>query len=104
MEIKIEVGKTFGKVQEEFTQTFPFLKIDFASTGILSKELCLTKENGHYKENGHKKDAEEISFIGFNDNNKVKEIVYQFKEIFNLSVKVIIKSDGHWVETFMIEQ
>ena len=103
MEIKIEVGKTFGKVQEEFTQTFPFLKIDFASTGILSKELCLTKENGHYKENGHNKVADEISFIGFNDNTTVKEIVYQFKELFNLSVKVLRKSDGHWVETILTE-
>ena len=97
MEIKIEAGKTFGKVQEEFTQTFPYLKIDYVSTGILSKELCLTKENGHTKV------ADNISFIKLTDNTTVKEIVYQFKELFNLSVKVQRKSDGHWVETMLTE-
>ncbi len=97
MEIKIEAGKTFGKVQEEFTQTFPYLKIDYVSTGIHSKELCLTKENGHTKV------ADKISFIILTDNTTVKEIVYYFKELFNLSIKVQRKSDGHWVETMLTE-
>ncbi len=97
MEIKIEAGKTFGKVQEEFTQTFPYLKIDFVSTGIVSKELCLTKENGHNKV------TDKISFIILTDNTTVKEMVYHFKELFNLSVKVQRKSDGHWIETSLTE-
>lgn len=97
MEIRIEAGKTFGKVQEEFTRTFPYLKIDLASTGIVSKELCLTKENGHNKVD------DKISFIISTDNTTVKEIVYQFKELFNLSVKVQRKSDGHWVETILTQ-
>jgi hypothetical protein len=97
MEIIIMAGKTFGKVQEEFTQTFPYLKIDFSSTGIHSKELCLTKENGHNKF------ADKISFIILTDNTTVKEIVYQFKELFNLSVKILRKSDGHWIETILTE-
>jgi hypothetical protein len=29
--------------------------------------------------------------------------VYQFKELFNLSVKVQRKSDGHWVETILTQ-
>ncbi len=103
MQIKIEAGKTFGKVQEEFTQTFPYLKIDLVSTGIVSKEICLTKENGHSQENGHNKVADNSSFIILSDNTTVKEIVYQFKELFNLSVKVQRKSDGHWVETMLTE-
>ena len=97
MEIKIEAGKTFGKVQEEFNQTFPYLKIDFTSTGILSKELSLTTENGQNKVAG------KIAFIVLNGTTTVKEIVYQFKELFNLSIKVQRKSDGHWVETILTE-
>lgn len=97
METKIEAGKTFGKVQEEFNQTFPYLKIDFASTGILSKELSLTTVNGQSKV------ADKIAFIVLNGNTTVKEIVYQFKDLFNLSVKVQRKSDGHWVETILTE-
>ena len=97
METKIEAGKTFGKVQEEFNQTFPYLKIDFTSTGILSKELSLTTVNGQSKV------ADKIAFIVLNGNTTVKEIVYQFKDLFNLSVKVQRKSDGHWVETILTE-
>ena len=97
MEIKIEAGKTFGKVQEEFNQTFPYLKIDFTSTGIPSKELSLSKVNGENKV------ANKIAFIVLNGNTTVKEIVYQFKDLFNLSVKVQRKSDGHWVETILTE-
>ncbi len=103
MEIKIEAGKTFGKVQEEFTQTFPYLKIDFVSTGIHSEELCLTKKNRHNKENGHNKVADKISYIILTDNTTVKEMMYHFKELFNLSVKVQRKSDGQWVETMLTE-
>lgn len=97
MEIRIEAGKSFGSVQEEFTQTFPYLKIDFVSTGRHSEELCLTKENGHNKV------ADKISFIMLTDNTTVKEMVYHFKELFNLLVKVQRKSDGHWVETILTE-
>jgi hypothetical protein len=97
MEIKIEAGKTFGKVQEEFTQTFPYLKIDFVSTGIHSEELCLTKENGQNKV------ADKITYIILTDNTTVKEMVYHFKDLFNLSVKVQRKSDSHWVETMLTE-
>lgn len=97
MEIKIEAGKTFGKVQEEFTQTFPYLKIDITSKGFIAKELCLTEGNGHNKM------ADDISFIALTENTTVKEIVHQFKELFNLSVKVQRKSDGHWVETSLTE-
>jgi hypothetical protein len=103
MEIIIEAGKTFGKVQEEFTQTFPYLKIDLVSTNILSKELYLTKENGDSKENGYNKVDDNNSFIILTDNITVKELVYEFKELFNLSVKVQRKSDGHWVETILTE-
>ncbi|MEO6453510.1 MAG: hypothetical protein ABIN97_05525, partial [Ginsengibacter sp.] len=66
METIIMAGKTFGKVQEEFTQKFPYLKIDFVSTGIHSEELCLTKENGQNKENGH---AKENEYTKVADNN-----------------------------------
>ena len=97
MENIIEAGKTFGKVQEEFSRTFPYLKIDFVTTGILSEVLCLTKENGHNKGD------DKISFIILTDNTTVKEMVYHFKELFNLSVKVQRKSDGHWVETILTE-
>lgn len=97
MEIKIEAGKTFRKVQEEFTQKFPYLKIDCVLTGIHSEELCLNKENGHHKVAGR------IPFIILTDNTTVKEMVYGFKELFNLSVKVQRKSDGHWVETILTE-
>lgn len=97
MEIRIEAGKTFGKVQEEFNQTFPYLKIDFVSTGVQSEKLCLTKENGHNKV------VNTISFIKLTADTTVKEIVSQFKELFNLSVKVQRKSDGHWIETVLTE-
>lgn len=97
MEIRIEAGKTFGKVQEEFTQTFPYLKIDYTSAGKLSNELNLTIGNGQNKF------AHKIEFIKLNGDTTVKEIVYQFKEIFNLSIKVLRKSDGHWVETMLTE-
>lgn len=103
MKIRIEAGKTLGKVQEEFTKTFPYLKIEFVSNGIVSKELSLTYVNGHDKENEYNKVAYKNSFIILTDNITVKELVYQFKEFFNLSVKVQRKSDGHWVETTLTE-
>jgi hypothetical protein len=97
MENRIEAGKTFGEVQEEFTRTFPYLKIDLVTSSIHSKELCLTNENGHAQI------ADKISYIILTDNTTVKEIVHHFKELFNLSVKVQRKSDGEYVDTMLTD-
>ena len=97
MENRIEAGKTFAKVQEEFSRTFPYLKIDFVTTGIHSEVLYLTKENGQNKV------EDKISYIILTDNTTVKEMVHHFKELFNLAVKVQRKSDGQWVETMLTE-
>jgi hypothetical protein len=97
MENRIEAGKTFGEVQEEFTRTFPYLKIDLVTSSIHSKELCLTNENGHAQI------ADKISYIMLTDNTTVKEIVHHFKELFNLSVKVQRKSDGEYVDTMLTD-
>ena len=97
MEIKIDAGKTFGKVQEEFNQKFPYLKIDLVLSSVHSKEICLTKENGYDKV------AKKIPYIILTDNTTVKEVVYHFKELFNLSVKVQRKSDGQWIDTMLTE-
>ncbi len=97
MEKKIEAGKTFEKVQEEFTQTFPYLKLDFVSNGAHATELRLTKENKYDRVD------DQISFIRLTETTTVKEIVCQFLELFNLSVKVQRKSDGHWIGTSLTE-
>ena len=97
MENKIEAGKTFAEVQEEFSRTFPYLKIDLVMNSIHSKELCLTTKNGHTQI------ADKISYIILTDNTTVKEIVHHFKALFNLSVKVQRKSDGEYVDTILTE-
>ncbi|MEO6071207.1 MAG: hypothetical protein ABIP31_11740 [Chitinophagaceae bacterium] len=103
MEIKIEAGQIFRKVQEEFTKYFPYLRIEMVSKGYVSEDIFLTKYYGHSKEERHTKMADDNPFILLTDNTTVKDLRYQFKELFNVSVKVQRKSDGHWVETTLTE-
>lgn len=94
MKFKIEAGRKFDEVQEEFTKIFPYLKISSSSAGNTSKELRLVgKNNGNNVSDS----------IALNDDTIVADIVNQFKELFNLQVKVLRKSDGHWIETLLTD-
>ena len=96
MQLRIMAGEKFQEVQEAFNKIFPYLTINLSSSN-LSKKLYLTENSEQSKSD------DKISFIISTENTTVKEIVDQFQELFNLSVKVQRKSDGHWVETILTE-
>ena len=97
MKFKIEAGRTFDEVQEEFNKIFPYLKITSSFAGNSSKKLCLAGKNNGIKVDG------DIAFFVCSDDTTVVDIVNQFKGVFNLQVKVLRKSDSHWIETLLTD-
>ena len=95
MIFKIKEGKSFGEVQDEFNKIFPFLKINFTSVATLSKKL-------HPKFKQSEFDSVD-TFIAINDNTTVAELVTHFKEVFDLPVKVLRKSNNLWIETSLTD-
>lgn len=96
MSIRIEAGRIFEEIQKEFSDAYPYLKIEYvtsinSSGGKSLKKLCLCKKNCS-KElcNGH-------TAIIVNDNTTVADLVNQFQEIFDLRVKVLRKANNLWL-------
>jgi hypothetical protein len=94
MKFKIEAGRTFDEVQEEFNKIFPYLKITFSSAGNSLSNICLVGINNGSRINDD---------IVFNSDATVAEIVNQFKELFSLQVKISRKSNSHWIETLLTD-
>ena len=85
MEIRIEAGKSFNQIQQLFNDVFPYLKIE-----------CLNNYNRN-------KNIDEHLFIIVNNNTTVAELVNQFKEIQNCTVKVLRRSNNLWIETSLTD-
>ena len=94
MKFKIEAGRTFAEVQEEFNKIFPYLKITFSSNGTSLSELRVPSKNNGSRVN------DDVVFTG---DTTVADIVNQFNELFNLQVKISRKSNSHWIETLLTD-
>ena len=102
MEFKIEAEKPFKKIQEKFNDIFPYLKIEdlrMTNTSIVGSLGKLSLCNKSKLEKG----STDKVFIIINNLTTVADLVNQFCENFNLPVRVLRKSNNHWIETSLTE-
>jgi hypothetical protein len=88
MEIRIEAGEPFEKIQKIFCENFPYLKIE-----------CLCNDNLTEKNLNSCNDCAII----INNNTTVAELINQFNKMLHLTLKVLRKSNNLWIETSLTD-
>ena len=105
MKIEIASSRLVSEIQKEFSDQFPFLKIEFfrSSTPRMSKwnaanrvspTLTISKCQVQRKEGD----------IHFTEETKVEELERLFQKDFNLNVQVFRRSGNIWLETTMTDK
>ena len=102
MEFKIEAEKPFKKIQEKFNALYPYLKIEDLRMANTSMGGTLKKPGLSIKAKLEKGSTDKV-FIIINDLTTVADLVNQFCENLNLQVRVLRKSNNHWIETSLTE-
>ena len=92
MEIRIDAGEPFEETQKKFCEKYPYLKI-----------ICVCVDNlaGEMQEK-NLKSCNDCSIV-INDNTTVADLINQFKELLNMTVKVLRKSSNLWIETSLTD-
>ncbi len=98
MEFKIEAGKPFKKIQENFNELYPYLRIEDLRMVNTSIGGPLKKLNLCNKAKLQKDSTDKV-FITINKLTTVADLINQFCENLNLPVRVLRKSNNHWIET-----
>lgn len=102
MEFKIEGERPFKKIQEKFNDIYPYLKIE-------DSRMANTSMSGHLKKMNQcsnsklKESSADKAFIIINDLTTVADLVNQFCENLDLPVRVLRKSNNHWIETSLTD-
>jgi hypothetical protein len=100
MELHITENKTIDQIQKEFSQKFPYLKIEFfniphseGEASPMSGQLPPSSVIGKIrkKHNGKK--------MVITAHSKVADIEKRFQEVFGLPVQVFRKSGDVWLQT-----
>lgn len=104
MHLHITPDKLISDIQKEFSNRFPFLKLEFFQSrkhkqpGIYPiKVLPNTQKIGEIQ-TGIK-----VSDIPVENTMKVKELENNFRDMFSLTVQVFRKSGNLWLETTMTD-
>ena len=104
MQLNITPDRFISEIQKDFTDNFPFLKLeffnnksfarnDFSASQIISRSRKLGET-----QTGIKEDIIEIE-----ERMKVSELEKLFKDKFKLAVQVFRKSGNLWLETTMTD-
>lgn len=100
MKIEINDRRKVYAIQEEFSQAFPYLKLEFFSKphkqGGASPKESIT---GSSKLIGDCRSIHESGFMTISPNMTVAEIEQHFGDVYGLSVQVFRKSGNSWLET-----
>ena len=102
MEFKIEAEKPFKKIQEKFNAIYPYLKIEDLRMANTAMDSSLKKPSLCNKSKLEKDSTDKV-FIIINNLTTVADLVNQFCENLNLPVRVLRKSNSHWIETSLTE-
>jgi hypothetical protein len=102
MEFKIEAEKPFEKIQEKFNDIYPYLKIEVLRVANTSMRGSLKKLHVCNKSKFEKSSTDK-AFIIVNNSTTVADVVNQFCENLHLPVRVLRKSNNHWIETSLTD-
>lgn len=101
MDIIVDNHKSISDIQKEFSETYPFLKLEFFThrhgfqEGSLGKDLL--------KEETLQKRFQKAKYQGkvlvIQEEMKVADLEAQFQQVFDISAQVFRKSGRSWIET-----
>jgi hypothetical protein len=105
MQLEIYAERLITEVQEDFTSTYPFLKIEFFKNGTVRQDRYPAKQKiDHLQKLKYawcrKKDK---GFLEIKDSLSVLELENEFMDQFGLSAQVYRKSGRIWLETTMTD-
>lgn len=105
IQLAIFADRTIREVQEDFTNAFPYLKIEFFRNGEVRKDRypaqMMIAHNRTLKEAWVRKKGE--GAIGLTDTMTVSDLENSFMDQFGLSVQVFRRSGNLWLETTMTD-
>lgn len=105
MQLSINSDRLISEVQQDFSNAYPFLKIEFFRNGTRNER----RHTAHQKidHNRKLKDSwtlkKEKGQLQLNDSMTVMELENAFMDEFGLSVQVLRKSGNVWLETTMTD-
>ena len=100
MKIAITDNRKIQHLQEEFTSSFPYLRIEFFSrshkpgTGTSPRSMRAPERTIGECRKIHRK-----GHLSINENMTVAELEQSFRELYGLNVQVFRKSGKVWLET-----
>jgi hypothetical protein len=86
MTLHIDDKRSFQYVQYEFSERYPFLKIDFMRPCIGDQKPLSGRQRAH-------------GTVNIGEKRTVDQIVKDFEEIFGFSMMVLRRSGKLWIET-----
>jgi hypothetical protein len=102
MMIKINKESLVAKVQQEFSASYPFLKIEFFKNhrNVKSKDqpISTAERFGHLTSlNGN------TFHLNIDEKRKVAELKNDFKELFGITADIFRRSGNMWIETSLTD-
>lgn len=105
MQLTINGDRLIAEVQHDFSQAYPFLKIEFFRNGLVRKDRypasMLLSRQMRIKEAWKRPNTEPSLELG--DFTTVAELENLFMNNYGLSVQVFRKSGNLWLETTMTD-
>lgn len=105
MHLAIFADRKISEIQEEFSQEYPFLKIEFFKNGEVRKERypahLMIANQFSLKEAWFKNKKE--GYMNISESMTVSELENIFMDSYGLSVQVFRKSGNLWLETTMTD-
>jgi hypothetical protein len=86
MKLYIDDTRSFQSVQYEFSERYPFLKIDFIRPSFGDRSPLFNRNRVR-------------DSIGIGGNRTVTQVVKDFEEIFGLCMVILRRSGNVWIET-----
>lgn len=98
--IKIHIAKnsSVGHIKHQFTEMFPFLKLEFLYEGVKDKKQQLMIASNETLLGTLQRKLRE-GYIDVDENLIVADLEAQFKDDFLLNVQVFRRSGSLWLET-----
>jgi len=98
--MKITDDKTLQELQDEFSEEFPFLKIEFfGRAGGTDKNLNGQERLNRHKLVGEVRKTGNCGYIKLDPNLRGSALESTFQDIFGLNARVYRRSFGDWVQT-----
>jgi glycerol-3-phosphate O-acyltransferase len=101
MQLTIHGERLISEVQRDFTNTYPYLKIEFFRNGSIQQHQCTAQQKlaQHFKLKDSWNYKKDKGTLHVRDSMTVQELENAFMDEFGLTAQVFRKSGNIWLET-----